>query len=81
MSSVTNDRAKPIIIVEAASQQQSETISEDLVFHMKWVVMSVGALLDMDVKSKRVHIPSGAMEVWMRFLPLLWQDSRDYSDY
>lgn len=55
-------RAKPIIIVEAASQQAvRDYLQKILSSNIEMVVMSVGALLDMDVKSKRVHIPSGAI--------------------
>ncbi|HUW47200.1 MAG TPA: aspartate dehydrogenase [Patescibacteria group bacterium] len=55
-------RAKPIVIVEAASQQAvKEYLHKILSSNIEMVVMSVGALLDMDVKSKRVHIPSGAI--------------------
>lgn len=70
-------RAKPLIIVEAASQQAvKDYLQKILSSNIEMVVMSVGALLDMDVKSKRVHIPSVPSEVWTRFLQLLWQGFR-----
>jgi aspartate dehydrogenase len=55
-------KAKPIIIVEAASQQAvREYLPKILSSNIDVVVMSVGALLDMDIESSRIHVPSGAI--------------------
>jgi aspartate dehydrogenase len=55
-------RLKPKVIVEAASQQAvreyaSKIISEDI----NLIVMSTGALLDLNVQSNKLHVPSGAI--------------------
>jgi aspartate dehydrogenase len=55
-------RLKPKVIVEAASQQAvreyaSRIISEDI----NLIVMSTGALLDLNVQSSKLHMPSGAI--------------------
>lgn len=53
---------KPLVIVEAASQQAvRDYINKILVENIELIVMSVGALLDLDLKSKKIHIPSGAI--------------------
>ena len=53
---------KPLVIVEAASQQAvKDYINKILAENIELIVMSVGALLDLDVKSKKIHIPSGAI--------------------
>lgn len=55
-------RLKPTVIVEAASQQAvKEYIDRILTEDIELIVMSVGALLDLKVKSEKVHIPSGAI--------------------
>jgi len=55
-------RAKPAIIIEAASQQAvREYLHKILSADIEVVVMSVGALLDVDLKSNKIHIPSGAI--------------------
>jgi aspartate dehydrogenase len=55
-------RAKPAVIVEAASQQAvKEYLPRILAKNVELIVMSVGALLDMDVRSRRIHVPSGAI--------------------
>jgi len=55
-------RLKPAVIVEAASQQAvKEYINKILAEDIELIVMSVGALLDLNVKSKKIHIPSGAI--------------------
>ncbi len=55
-------RAKPAVIVEAASQQAvKEYLPRILVENLELIVMSVGALLEMDVRSRRIHVPSGAI--------------------
>ena len=53
---------KPVVIVEAASQQAvREYINKILAENIELIVMSVGALLDLNVRSNRIHIPSGAI--------------------
>jgi len=53
---------KPAIIVEAASQQAAKDyLPRILAAKVEVIVMSVGALLDMDVESSKVHVPSGAI--------------------
>jgi len=55
-------KLKPAVIVEAASQQAvRDYINKILAENIELIVLSVGALLDLDVKSKNVHIPSGAI--------------------
>jgi aspartate dehydrogenase len=55
-------KLKPLVIVEAASQQAvRDYIHKILVENIELIVMSVGALLDLDVKSKKIHIPPGAI--------------------
>ena len=54
--------ANPSVIVEAASQQAArEYASRILSKDIDFVVMSVGALLGMNVESNRLHVPSGAI--------------------
>ena len=55
-------KLKPAVIVEAASQQAvRDYINRILAENIELIVMSVGALLDLKVKSKKIHIPSGAI--------------------
>jgi aspartate dehydrogenase len=55
-------RAKPAVIVEAASQQAvKEYLPRILAENVELIVMSVGALLEMDIRSCKVHVPSGAI--------------------
>lgn len=55
-------KLKPSVIVEAASQQAvRDYINRILAENIELIVMSVGALLDLKVKSKKIHIPSGAI--------------------
>jgi aspartate dehydrogenase len=55
-------KLKPLVIVEAASQQAvKDYINKILAENIELIVMSVGALLDLNVKSKKIHIPSGAI--------------------
>jgi len=55
-------KAKPAVIVEAASQQAvKEYLPRILVENLELIVMSVGALLEMDVRSRKIHVPSGAI--------------------
>lgn len=55
-------KLKPLVIVEAASQQAvKDYINKILAENIESIVMSVGALLDLDIKNKKIHIPSGAI--------------------
>ena len=55
-------KVKPTIIVEAASQQAvREYLNRILAENIELLVMSVGALLDIDVESNKIHISSGAI--------------------
>jgi len=55
-------RLKPSVVVEAASQEAAkEYVSRILKEDTELIVMSVGALLDLKVKSGKIHIPSGAI--------------------
>ncbi|MGA3192990.1 MAG: aspartate dehydrogenase [Candidatus Bathyarchaeia archaeon] len=55
-------RAKPAVIVEAASQQAvKEYLQRVLAENVELIVMSVGALLEIDVRSCKIHVPSGAI--------------------
>lgn len=52
----------PAIIVEAASQQAvKEYLRKILKADIEVIIMSAGALLDMQINSRRVHTPSGAI--------------------
>jgi len=53
---------KPKVIVEAASQQAAREYVERIVSAgIDLIVMSTGALLGLDVPSRKVHVPSGAI--------------------
>jgi aspartate dehydrogenase len=53
---------KPKVIVEAASQQAvKDYISKIVASGTELIVMSTGALLDVNVDLSRVHVPSGAV--------------------
>lgn len=53
---------EPAVIVEAASQQAvRDYITRILAENIELIVMSVGALLDLNVKSNKIHVPSGAI--------------------
>lgn len=55
-------KLKPAVIVEAASQQAvRDYINKILTENIELIVMSVGGLLDLDIKSNKIHIPSGAI--------------------
>lgn len=55
-------KLKPAVIVEAASQQAvRDYIDKILAENIELIVMSVGALLDLKLKSNKIHIPSGAI--------------------
>ena len=52
----------PAIIVEAASQQAvKEYLRKILKADIEVIIMSAGALLDMQINSRRAHTPSGAI--------------------
>jgi aspartate dehydrogenase len=53
---------KPKVIVEAASQQAAREYTGRIVAEgVDLIVMSTGALLDLNLQSNKVHIPSGAI--------------------
>ena len=53
---------KPTVIVEAASQQAAkEYVDKVIAAKIGLIVMSTGALLDLPVDLKQVHVPSGAI--------------------
>jgi len=55
-------RQKPSVIVEAASQQAVKQYANKILGHdIELIIMSVGALLELDLHSSRLHIPSGAI--------------------
>jgi aspartate dehydrogenase len=55
-------KLKPSVIVEAASQQAVKEYTEKIAkADIELIVMSVGALLDLNVRSSKIHIPSGAI--------------------
>jgi aspartate dehydrogenase len=53
---------KPKVVVEAASQQAvTEYYDKLLAADVEFIVMSTGALLNLDTSSRKVHFPSGAI--------------------
>ena len=55
-------KRKPTVIVEAASQQAAKDyVAKIVAAKIELIVMSTGALLDLNVDLKRVHVPSGAI--------------------
>jgi aspartate dehydrogenase len=53
---------KPKVVVEAASQQAvTEYYDKLLAADVEFIVMSTGALLNLDTSSGKVHFPSGAI--------------------
>jgi aspartate dehydrogenase len=55
-------RRKPKVIVEAASQQAArDYVGRIAAENIELIVMSTGALLNLDVDLSRVHVPSGAI--------------------
>jgi aspartate dehydrogenase len=55
-------KRKPTVIVEAASQQAAKDYVPRIVAaKTELIVMSTGALLDLPVDLRRVHVPSGAI--------------------
>jgi aspartate dehydrogenase len=54
--------AKPKVVVEAAGQQAVREYYEKLLAsNTDFIVMSTGALLDLDTSSRRLHFPAGAI--------------------
>jgi aspartate dehydrogenase len=54
--------SKPKVIVEAASQQAAkEYVPKIVAVGIELIVMSTGALLDLNIDLSKVHIPSGAI--------------------
>jgi aspartate dehydrogenase len=55
-------KRKPTVIVEAASQQAAKDyVGRIVAENIELIVMSTGALLDLDVDLSKVHVPSGAI--------------------
>ncbi len=55
-------KRKPLVIIEAASQQAARDYVPRIVAEgIELIVMSTGALLDLDVDLSKVHVPSGAI--------------------
>jgi aspartate dehydrogenase len=55
-------KRKPSVIVEAASQQAAKDYVEKIIEKkIELIVMSTGALLDLQVDLRKIHIPSGAI--------------------
>jgi aspartate dehydrogenase len=55
-------KLRPHVIVEAASQQAAKEYANRIsAERIDLIVMSVGALLDLNVKDARIHVPSGAI--------------------
>ena len=55
-------KRKPSVIVEAASQQAAKDYVEKIIEKkIELIVMSTGALLDLPVDLRKIHIPSGAI--------------------
>jgi aspartate dehydrogenase len=54
--------SKPSIIIEAASQQAvREYYNKILAANIDFIIMSTGALLDLDTNTSKLHFPSGAI--------------------
>jgi aspartate dehydrogenase len=55
-------KLEPAVIVEAASQQAvRDYMDRILAENIELIAMSVGALLELNIKSNKVHVPSGAI--------------------
>jgi aspartate dehydrogenase len=55
-------KLEPTVVVEAASQQAARNIVPKAISgNVELIVMSVGALLGMNVRSSKIHISSGAI--------------------
>ena len=53
---------KPTVIVEAASQQAAKAYAPRIVEEeIELIIMSTGALIDMDIDLSHIHVPSGAI--------------------
>jgi aspartate dehydrogenase len=53
---------QPLVIVEAASQQAAKDyVPKIAAAGIEQIVMSTGALLDLDVDLSKIHVPSGAI--------------------
>ena len=53
---------KPKVIVEAASQQAAREYAERIATEgIDLIVMSTGALLDLNLQSSKIHVPAGAI--------------------
>ena len=53
---------KPTVIVEAASQQAAREYTKRIVTEdVDLIVMSTGALLSLNIQSRKIHVPSGAI--------------------
>ncbi|MBN1357250.1 aspartate dehydrogenase [Candidatus Bathyarchaeota archaeon] len=53
---------KPKVIVEAASQQAAREYAEQIATEgIDLIVMSTGALLDLNLQSSKIHVPAGAI--------------------
>jgi len=54
--------SKPSIVVEAASQQAvKEYYNKILAANIDFIIMSTGALLDLNINTPKLHFPSGAI--------------------
>jgi aspartate dehydrogenase len=54
--------SNPIIVVEAASQQAVRDYCQRILSaNIDFIVMSTGALLDLNIQNHRLHFPSGAI--------------------
>ena len=54
--------SKPSIVVEAASQQAvREYYNKILAANIDFIIMSTGALLDLNTNTPKLHFPSGAI--------------------
>jgi aspartate dehydrogenase len=54
--------AKPKVVVEAAGQQAVREYYEKLLAsNIDFIIMSTGALLELDTSSRRLHFPAGAI--------------------
>lgn len=55
-------RSKPKVIIEAASQQAAREYTKQITAEgVDLIVMSTGALLGLNLKSSKIHVPSGAI--------------------
>jgi aspartate dehydrogenase len=55
-------KLRPSVVVEAASQQAAREYAGKITAEgIELIVMSIGALLDSNIKSTKIHVPSGAI--------------------